>query len=143
MASAAVKRMLKENYEKGCNGYLVELLNMWELDACYGFWVRDEVGGTYCYGDSIYLNMDEIIYCVVNDIKELEYQEYLDYNVMANEYNFNTLSLESWHLGAPRVPRETFDRLRKMKQDLMDAVQEEKERLKKQGNGKTKEKDRF
>lgn len=128
--SDAVKRILKENYEKACNCYLVELLNMWELDAHYGFWVRDEIGGIYCYGDSIYINMDEIIYCVVNDIKELEYQEYLDYNVMALEYNFNTLSFESWHMGCPRVTRETFDRLRKMKQTMIDEAEKEKELLK-------------
>lgn len=136
MVSDAVKRMLKENYEKACNGYLVELLNMWEYDSYYGFWVRDEVGGTYCYGDSIYLNMDEIIYCVVNDITEHEYQEYLEYNVTAIEFNFKPLSLESWHNNAPRVPQSTFDRLRKLKQDLADAVEEEKERLNKENKNK-------
>ena len=30
-------RVLREDYEKACNGYLVTLLNMWELDASYGF----------------------------------------------------------------------------------------------------------
>jgi hypothetical protein len=32
----STKRMLKEQWEKACNGYLVELLRMWELDSYYG-----------------------------------------------------------------------------------------------------------
>ena len=36
-AKDAVKRQLKEQWEQACNGFLVELLRMWELDAHYGY----------------------------------------------------------------------------------------------------------
>ena len=38
----SVKRMLKKQYEKACNGYLCELLRMWELDMYYGYWDFDK-----------------------------------------------------------------------------------------------------
>ena len=47
--SDSVKRNLKENYEKDCNAYLVELLNMWDWSYKDGYWVGDEVGGLYAH----------------------------------------------------------------------------------------------
>ena len=66
----SVKRMLKEQYEKACNGYLVELLRMWELDAHYGYWDFDQPGTIYHYGETHDLSMEDIIYIVENDIEE-------------------------------------------------------------------------
>ena len=68
----AVKRQLKENYENACNGYLVELLRMWELDACYGYWNSDQPGTIYHYAETHNLTMEDIIYIVENDIEEDE-----------------------------------------------------------------------
>ena len=131
-SSSAVKRMLRKKWEDACNGYLVELLNNWGLDrASYGYWIADEIGGTYAYGDCIFINMDDIVYCVENDIQEKEYIENQDYNARANEFRFNLINLQSWHNGAPRVSDETFKRLEKMKRDLDDAIKQEKENQKK------------
>lgn len=126
----AVKRQCKEAYEKGCNTYLLALLNAWELDGHYGYWIGDEIGGVYSYGESIFINMEDIVFCVENDIDENEYMEWQEYNVEANEFGFDFINLKSWHMGCPRVTRETFDRLRKMKQTMMDEVEKEKELLK-------------
>ena len=52
-AKDAIKRQLKEQWQQSCNGFLVELLRMWELDAHYGYWIGDETGGVYDYGDGI------------------------------------------------------------------------------------------
>lgn len=131
-SSSAVKRMLRKKWEDVCNAYVLELLNNWDLDgASYGYWIADEIGGTYAYGDYITINMDEIVYCVENDIQEKEYVENQEYNVRANEFGFNLINLQSWHKGVPRVPDETFNRLEKMKQDLDDAIKQEKENQKK------------
>lgn len=126
-SSSAVKTMLRKKWEDACNGYLLELLNNWDLDASYGYWIANEIGGTYAYGDYIFINMDDIAYCVENDIKEKEYVENQDYNVRANEFGFNLINLQSWHNGAPRVSDETFKRFEKMKRDLDDAIKQEKE----------------
>ena len=60
---SGIKKMLKDQWEQACNGYLVELLRMWELDAHYGCWIGDDVGGVYDYGDGmVTISMDNIIY---------------------------------------------------------------------------------
>ena len=125
-SSSAVKKMLRKKLDDACNGYLVELLNNWDLDASYGYWIADEIGGTYAYGDYVFINMDDIVYCVENDIQEKEYVENQDYNVRAEEFGFNLINLQSWHMGAPRVPQETFDKLRKMKDELKSLCEETK-----------------
>ena len=126
----SVKRMLKEQYEKGCNGYLVELLRMWELDAHYGYWNSDEPGTIYHYGETHNLTMEDIIYIVENDIEEDEVLAWEDYLLDAYEFRFTTPNLRAWNMGFPRTPQETFDRLRQLKADLDKAVEEEKQRTK-------------
>lgn len=125
-----IKKMLKEQWEQACNGYLVELLRMWELDAHYGYWVSDEVGGIYCYGDTHSLSMGDIIYIVKNDIEEDEVLAWEDYCLEAHEFGFATPNLRSWHKGCPRVPQTSFDRLRQLRLDMDQAIEDEKEKLK-------------
>ena len=125
--SKAILRALREDYEKACNGYLVTLLNMWELDASYGFWVSDEVGGTYSYGDTgLYLNMDDMIYVVENNISEQSYREWLDYCVWAEEFNQTVPNLRAWHHGFPRVDEATQKKLSEMRYELDRLIEKTK-----------------
>ena len=125
----SVKRMLKEQYEKACNGYLVELLRMWELDAYYGYWIGEEIGGVYDYGGGMFtIGMNDIIYCVEHDIGREQYIEWQDYLCGAAEFGFDTPNLKSWMMGCPRTPPEVFEKLRKMKAELNEAIKAEKEK---------------
>ena len=127
----STKVMLREQWEKACNGYLVELLRMWEFDAHYGYWIGDEVGGVYDYGDGmINIGMDDIIYCVEHAVEYKEYMAWQEYICDASEFGFDTPNLRSWHRGCPRTPPEVFERLRGIKADLAKAVEEEKARIK-------------
>lgn len=126
----AIKAKLKEQFEQACNGYLCELISMWELNAYYGYWIGEEVGGVYDYGGMFTINMDDIIYCVEHDVTALQYQEWQDYICDAAEFGFVTPNLRSWMNGCPRTPQETFEKLRKLKADLNNAVEEEKKRMK-------------
>lgn len=126
--SDAVKRHLKEQYEKACNAYLCELLNRWELDAYYGYWNIDKPGTIYHYGETHNLSMEDIIYCVENDIPENEVLEWEDYLLDAHEFGFTLPNLDAWHNGCPRTPESVFDKLRGLKQDLADAIEEGKAR---------------
>ena len=103
---------------------------MWELDGHYGYWIGNEDGTLYDYGDGMFtINMDNIIYCVEHDVTELQYQEWQDYICDAAEFGFVTPNLRSWMNGCPRTPQETFEKLRKLKADLNNAVEEEKKRM--------------
>ena len=127
----AVKRQLKEQWEKSCNGYLCELLRMWELDAYYCYWIGEEVGGVLDYGSGMFtISMDDIIYCVENDVTQQQYMEWQEYICDASEFGFDTPNLRSFVRGCPRTSAETFKHLREIKAMLNDAVEEEKERVK-------------
>lgn len=122
----AVKRQLREDWEKACNGYLVELLRMWELDGYFGYWVGDEVGGIYDYDGYMCISMDSIIYCVEHDVTKEEYREWQEYCVKCHEYNLPTLNLNAWHKGAPR---HDFTKLDELKKELNDAIDNEKNKF--------------
>ena len=131
-AKDAVKRQLKEQWKQACNGFLVELLRMWELDAHYGYWIGDEEGSVYDYGDGMFtINVDDIIYCVLADVTREQYIEWQEYICDASEFGFDTPNLRSWIRGCPRTPPEVFAKLRNLKADLAKAVEEEKQRMKK------------
>lgn len=125
----AVKQQLKEDWKQACNGYLVELLRMWELDAHYGYWIGDEIGSVYDYGGSFTISMDDIIYCVEHDVTEKQYMEWQDYLCDAAEFGFDTPNLKSWMMGCPRTSQEVFKKLREMKKILDDAIKAEKEKF--------------
>lgn len=126
----AVKRQLKEQWEQSCNGFLVELLRMWELDGYYGYWIGNEVGGVYDYGGDMCIGMGDIIYCVLNDVTREKYIEWQEYNCDAAEFGFDTPNLRSFVRGCPRTSAETFKHLHEMKAMLNDAIRDEKERVK-------------
>jgi hypothetical protein len=124
-----IKKVLRCEFAVACNGYLNELLRMWELDAHYGYWNSDQPGTIYHYGETHNLTMEDIIYIVENDIEEDEVLAWEDYCLDAYEFKFTTPNLRAWHMGCPRTPKETFDRLRQLKADLNKAVEEEKKRM--------------
>ena len=125
----SMKAMLREQWEKACNGYLVELLRMWELDAYYGYWIGDEVGGVYDYAAGVMtINMDDIIYCVEHDVGREQYIEWQEYCCDASEFGFDMPNLKSWIMGCPRTSQEVFKKLREMKKILDDAIKAEKEK---------------
>ena len=139
-AKDAVKRQLKEQWKQSCNGFLVELLRMWELDAHYGYWIGDETGSVYDYGDGMFtINMDDIIYCVLADVTREQYIEWQEYICDAAEFGFDTPNLRSFVRGCPRTSAETFKHLREIKAMLNDAIQDEKERVKNEPNTPVKD----
>lgn len=130
-AKQAIKRNLRQAYEKACNGYLAELLRMWELDKFYAYWANEEVGGLLDYGCGEFsMNMDNIIFCVENDIEEEEYREWLEYCVFAHEYDQTIPNFPSWHKGCPRLTKEQQEKLIALKKNLNDCIDEYKESVK-------------
>jgi hypothetical protein len=125
----AHKELLKKNYEDACEAYVKAMLESFEIDRKDCWWVGDEVGDVFMVGDMLTLGMCEIVYVVENNISYDECIEWEDYNLWANEFNFNRLNLKSWHMGAPRVPQETFDKLRKMKDELKNLCEETKNKF--------------
>ena len=126
----AVKRNLRKKFEEVCNGYLLELCNMWELDAmAYGDWIADEVGGTWAYGDNVFIDFDNIRYCVENNVSYSTYMDWLDYCVWAADFGQTVPNLKSWCKGCPRVDAATQERMSAMRCELIKLCEAEKEKL--------------
>ena len=125
----SVKSALRRKFESDCNSYRHVLERMWGLNPADGYWIADEVGGLYDNGGFVTINLLEMIYCIENDITWDEFEEWTQYNIMAHEYHFDLINLKSWHLGCPRVPQETFDRLKSLKDGLEAAIDEEKNKF--------------
>ena len=130
-AKDAVKRQLKEQWRQAVRGYQAALLNMWELDAHYGYWIGGEGGSVYDYGDGMFtIGIDDMIYCVDCDVTREQYIEWQEYICDAAEFGFDTPNLRSFVRGCPRTSAETFKHLREIKAMLNDAIQDEKKRVK-------------
>ena len=121
------KAILKTNYESACNAYLRALLTLWDLDGCYGFWIGDEIGGVYCYGDDLFIGMDDMRYCVENNVSYDTFYEWQEYCVWAHEFDKASPNLKSWCMGCPRFDKETMKKLSDAKLELDKLVRETKE----------------
>ena len=77
----AHKELLKKNYEDACNEYVKALLTLWDLSIHNGYWIGDEVGGIYDIDGWITIGMQEIIYCVENNVTSKEVEEWQDYYI--------------------------------------------------------------
>lgn len=122
----------RNDYECGCNQYVACLCELWNMEESQGYWVSDEVGGLYCVGDFVTLDMEDLRYVVEHEIGYDEVCEWIDYNVKALEYNFDTINLKSWHKGAPRIPQSTFNRLDDLRKEFNEAIEKAKKDGKKE-----------
>lgn len=122
-------KILRTNYEDACNNYLRTLLHLWDVSAKDGYWIGDEVGGLYAHGDSIFIKMDEIIFCVENNVSMETFMEYSEYCRRCGEYGFNIPNLKSYFKGCPTVPQETFDRLDDLKRQTNECITDTKNKF--------------
>ena len=128
-ATNEMKEWLRDEFAAACNGYLDQLLRMWELDAYYGYWNSDQPGTIYHYGETHNLSMEEIIFIVENDVEEDTVLEWEDYCLEAYEFKFNSPNLAAWCRGCPRVPKEQFEKCRQLRKELEELVANENERV--------------
>ena len=123
-----IKELLAKNYERAVMDYTAALDEMLEITD--GYWVSDEPGGIYCFGDYYAISMEDLKLAVDKSVPFDEYAKFTEYNMKAEEYSFNTINFKSWLKGAPRVDRATFERLDSLKNDMEILVNQEKESLK-------------
>ena len=123
------KAKAREYFVKGCNEYLRLFCEKHDYDyeEAKESWVANCVGDVTCVGD-IFVGMQTIITDIEMDAPEEEFIKWYDYNLVAHEFGFNTPNFESWLRGCPRVSEETFKKLQGLKNNLDDAIKEEKDK---------------
>lgn len=120
---------LKKNFELTANGYVKMLCKKWHLEESYGFWVSDEVGGLWCYGDNYALDYDTIRIIVNEDVNFADFDQWNEYCIWAKQYNQNIPNFRSWLNGCPRISDEVRQKLVELKAEFEKACKDAKESL--------------
>lgn len=150
------KRNFKNNYETACNDYIKELCKRY--DWCYedGWWVSNEIGGTFCTSDIEYsLSMNDIKLLVDENVDFKIFSEWWDYNLVMsyaimlypNNDKYCMINLHTWLNNYPdnkKISREELNKIEKIfwgnnkmegfKQRLVKEQEELKERTDKLHN---------
>lgn len=117
---------LKLDYDRVASEYEKKLCNLWEISD--GYWIGEEKGGLFCFQDIECINYGDMVFAVNNSVPFKDYLEWSDYNSDAHEFGFDYINFKSWMSGCPRVPKETFDRLKGLKNELEEAIKEERKK---------------
>lgn len=89
---------MRKFYEASCETYAQRLIEQLGLNKDEAYWVSDEIGGTFTYGDWYFLNMEEIVLLVDNCIGFDEFDEW--YSQWTDFERESRINLRSWIMGA-------------------------------------------
>lgn len=122
---------LKKRFDAIVDEYVDALLKMWgdSYSKEYGYWVGEDKTGIYCYGDEIFINLNDLIYCVEHGVSDTLYLEWMNYCTDVMEFTTSTPNLKSWCMGCPRIPKEDIEHFKKEKtriQKMADDINEGK-----------------
>lgn len=120
------KQELRLAYEVACTNYLAAFMEQYDLSCDPHPWVADEVGTVALVGDD-YFNMEEIRFCVDKEIPWDEVSEWQDYNEEASCIGLDLINLKSWNIGYRGVPKERRDRIKSMRRELEELVEQTKQ----------------
>lgn len=147
------KRNFKNNYETACNDYIKELCKRYDWSFEDGWWVSNEIGGTFCTSDIEYsLSMNDIKLLVDENVDFKIFSEWWDYNLVMsyaimlypNNDRYHMINLYTWLNNYPdnkKISREELNKIEKIfwgnnkmegfKQRLVKEREELKERINK------------
>ena len=150
------KRNFKNNYETACNDYIKELCKRYDWSFEDGWWVSNEIGGTFCTSDIEYsLSMNDIKLLVDENVDFKIFSEWWDYNLIIsyaimlypNNDKYHMINLHTWLNNYPdnkKISREELNKIEKIfwrnnkmegfKQRLVKEQEELKERTDKLHN---------
>lgn len=99
------KRNFKNNYETACNDYVKELCKRYDWSFEDGWWVSNEIGGTFCTSDIEYsLSMNDIKLLVDENVDFKIFSKWWDYNLVMsyaimlypNNDKYHMINLHTW-----------------------------------------------
>ena len=150
------KRNFKNNYETACNDYIKELCKRYDWSFEDGWWVSNEIGGTFCTSDIEYsLSMNDIKLLVDENVDFKIFSKWWDYNLVMsyaimlypNNDRYHMINLYTWLNNYPdnrKISQEELNKIEKIfwsnnkmegfKQRLVKEQEELKERTDKLHN---------
>lgn len=124
------KEKAKELYKQGCNAYLQLFCEKHDFDFedAKESWISNDVGSIVACGD-YFVGMQDIITDIELDAPENAFLEWYDYCIEAHYLEVPTPNFESFLKGCSRIPKESIDRIKKLKQEFINVVNEEKKKI--------------
>ena len=114
-------KLLKENYENACNEYLKAFCYQYELQFEEDAWVAGDVGTIALIGD-YYIDFQNMMYMLDNDIAFEEWLRWYDYCLDAHDLGLNTPNFPSWHKGCPRLTEEQIQEIKDKRRELKELI---------------------
>ena len=120
------KRNFKNNYETACNDYIKELCKRYDWSFEDGWWVCNEIGGTFCTSDIEYsLSMNDIKLLVDENVDFKIFGEWWDYNLVMsyaimlypNNDKYRMINLHTWLNNYPdnkKISQEELNKIEKI-----------------------------
>lgn len=124
---------LKQRHESIAEEYRVAMIKQFypneEVPYDDSYWVADEIGGVLELRQDFY-DYDTIRYIVDNNVQYETWENWYQYCQTAGDFGFKTPTLKQWCSGCKVLSRKQIQRLMKMKQDLQDQIEDDKQYLK-------------
>lgn len=125
----SVLRQLDGDYERACNGYLVELARLWGIDLMHGYWI-DGPGSVYDFDGSWTLGMEDILYIVRHGITMEQAEDWREYVCWAGENDFDQPSLKEYvEASVPILDSEAQRRISEARIELLRLCNEERGKM--------------
>lgn len=115
---------LEKAYKDACNNIIKEFSEVYEVFVDDSDWVAGDVGETICVNETYYINFSDICLMLRKHVPFDEYIRYWDYSYDCSFLGLNSMNFRSWVLGAPRIPNESIEKLKKMKEDIINFTKE-------------------
>lgn len=124
---------LKQRYESIAEEYRVAMIRQSysneEVPYVDSYWVANEIGDVLELNEDFF-DFDTIRYIVDNNIQYETWYNWFQYCQSVGNFGISTPNLKAWCKGCPRLSDEKIERLVKLKQDLQDQIEDDKQYLK-------------
>lgn len=121
------KKNLANRYKNICDEYVTLFCDAYQLQ--FESWVGDEAGTIGCFGDYFFEFNDVIKYSVDHNLHDWHMLiEWYDYTLFASEFGQQIPNFRSWSSGCPHLSKQEQKKLRELKESLVSAIEEYKEK---------------
>jgi hypothetical protein len=115
--------LLDKNYKDACEEILKAFCKTYELPYEKDSWTAVGVG-TYANVGDFYIDMQDMLFMLNNNISWNVWLANYDYNMDAAYLGLNLINLQSWCRNAPRLSKEQMDNLKAMRKELEELTEE-------------------
>ena len=120
-----------KNYEAAVEAIIEEFKKKQGIDNAEGYWIGDRIGEVYDFGDTMTLDLRDVI----TDLREsapvgeiMNWRNYLlriwNINNMVGAMCINEINYTSWLKGAPRLSNDALDRVENKYRNLINEIEE-------------------